>query len=189
MSPRARLPPLPARETDLLPDVRARLEAEGYTVYVNPDGSDYFDVVARRGEEVGLVELKRTDWKHLLVQAVARRGYGDWVVAVLPRRFSAERLRARADTELSRAIGIWWVGAHGLEVLREATPWSAGTRERFPDHRAALKEMLEAIASGAVPAGATWGGFPARTARRAGGRSAREWRLDEFDGAAAPPDG
>jgi hypothetical protein len=179
---RPRLPALPGREAELAGPVRAYLEAQGYAVHVNPDGRDYFDVVARRGSTIGLVELKRTDWKHLLVQAVSRRSYGDWVAVVLPRRAAAERLLARAEAEVARPIGVWTVGAGGVDVLRAAEPWPAATRALFPEHRAALEELLSWREAGGLPEGATWGGFVGRSARGGGGRPTREWRLDEFAG-------
>ncbi len=180
MTRRARLPPLPAREVDLVPVVRTELERQGYTVRVDPAGSDYFDLVARRGEEIGLVELKRTDWQHLLAQAVARRAYGDWVVAALARRTLAEKLLEHAATGLARSVGVWSVGPERIEVLRPAAPWPGTTRDLFREHRAALIELLDALDEHLLPEGAVWGGFAARTARAAGGRHAREWRLDEY---------
>jgi hypothetical protein len=172
----------PVRERELAPAVAGFLRARGYEVAVDPDGTDYFDLAAWRGEEVGLVELKIADWKTLTVQAAVRRTYSDWVAVALPRRSLAERLLARREGALLRPVGVWLVEAGTVEVLRPATPWPAATRALFPEHRAALRALLEARRDGFVPPGsATWGGFAARSARGAGGRHVREWRLDEFE--------
>jgi hypothetical protein len=183
------------RETTLIPPVERHLTADGYTVLVNPDGEDYFDLAAVRGEEVGLVELKIADWKTLKVQAAVRRTYADWVAVALPRRSLAERLLARMEGPLLHPVGVWLVEGEQLEILRAAEGWPPATRALFPEHRAALREMLAARAAGSLPVGATWSGFAARSAREAGGRHVREWRLDEFEGGTpvgepgAPTDG
>jgi hypothetical protein len=168
-------------ESTLAPPVQRFLAAQGYTVLIDPDGKDYFDVVALRGEEVGLVELKIADWKTLKVQAAVRRTYSDWVATALPRRSLAEKLLARMEGPLLRPVGVWVVEADHVTELRKAEPWPEETRALFPEHRAALREMLRAHAAGELPPGTTWSGFAGRSARAAGGRHVREWRLDEFD--------
>ncbi|HEV2315990.1 MAG TPA: hypothetical protein VGV89_00210 [Thermoplasmata archaeon] len=170
----------PRRESDLAPAVRAHLESQGFRVWVDPDGADFFDVVARRGEEVGLVELKLADWKTLLRQAVVRRTYGDWVAVALSRRSLAVKLLERAGTPNTRPIGIWSVEGPAPEVLRAAEPWPESTRSLFVEHRDALRLLLDTLEAGGVPEGARWTGFAARSGRGAGTRSSREWRLDEF---------
>lgn len=189
MSPRAKLPPLPAREKDLIAPVRAHLEAQGWRVWPDPDGEDYFDLAARRGDEVGLIELKKTDWKTLLRQAMERRVYADWVAVVLPRRTATERLRARASGPSLQPIGIWTITDGRLEELRPATPWPEETRALFPEHRAALRRLLDHREAGTASEGIAWSSFARWTRSAGGGRSAREWRLDEFPEDAPPKDG
>jgi hypothetical protein len=186
-----RAPPLPRREAELAPPVRRHLERLGYAVWVDPDGSGFFDIAARRGEEILLVELKRTDWRELLRQAVARRGYADRVAVALPRRSLAERLLARSGAGTARCVGVFVVDVRGGEIveLRPAEPWPESTRALFARGRQELGALLDGLASGGLPPGVGWGGFPQRPAHRPGGRAAREWRLDEFpepDGAAVP---
>jgi hypothetical protein len=172
-------------ERELAPPVERYLRGRGYEVLIDPDGKDYFDLVAWRGEEVGLVELKVSDWRALKVQAAVRRTYSDWVAVALPRRSLAERLLARMEGPLLAPVGVWLVEGEAIEVLRPETPWPEATRALFPEHRAALREMLAARRAGLLPPGSTtWDGFAARSAREAGGRHVREWRLDEFDEAA-----
>ena len=43
-------------EAELVRSTARYLETLGYRVRIDPDGADYFDLVARRGREVGLVE-------------------------------------------------------------------------------------------------------------------------------------
>lgn len=180
MSDGAPVAPPPRRESELAGPIRRYLEAQGYTVWVDPDGTDYFDVAARRGEEVGLVELKLSDWRTLLAQAVDRRGYADWVAVALPRRPAAERLLARAALGHAQRIGVWTVVGESVTVLRSARPWAPSTRELFELQRRSLRALLDLRAGGLVPEGVELSAFPARAVRRPGGRSAREWRLEEF---------
>src|SRR5580700_8943723 len=105
------------RETELVEPVRRYLEALGYRVFVNPDGADYFDVVVRRGTEVGLVELKVADWPKVLAQALRRRGWGDWVAVVLPRRSLAQRVVGRPTAPRGGRVGVWYLSAGSVEVL------------------------------------------------------------------------
>lgn len=180
MTRRPRAEPLPARETDLEPPVRRYLEGRGYRVYFDPDGQSFFDAVARHGEEVGLVELKLTDWKTLRRQGFVRRTFGDWSAVLLPRIAAAERLQAQAQAGLSRSIGVWYLEGGEVRVLRAAQTWSEATRTRFAPARAALLTLLDARDSGLVPPGVAWDGFG--SARIVGERrSLREGRLDEFD--------
>ena len=178
---------LPARESDLVPPVRQFLASAGYEVWVDPDGRGFFDVAARRGAELLLVELKLTDWRHLLAQAVARRGYADRVAVALPRESLARKLLARADGPAS-CVGVWWVRPDQVIELRGARPWPAATQELFAPGRKELDALLDARASGQLPEGIGWGGFPQRAEHRPGGRPAREWRIEEFP-TGQPPDG
>ena len=167
-------------ERELVPPVRAYLEGLGYRVYVDPDGADYFDVVARRGEEVGLVELKVADWKKVVHQALRRRGWGDWVAVVVPRRSLAEKIVARPSALRGTRVGVWYRDGDSVSVLRAAAPFVApGEIDPFPEPKHWLLERL-AIADGLAPGTVVTWGVPdaGRVAGR--GRSSRDWRLEEF---------
>lgn len=167
-------------ERELVPPVRAHLEALGYRVYVNPDGADYFDMVARKGPEVGLVELKVADWKRVVHQALRRRGWGDWVAVVVPRRSLAERIVARPVAPRGGRVGVWYLEAGGVVVLRPAAPFVvAGEVDPFPEPKTWLLERLEIAdgLEGGVPVGWSVPDAGHVAGRR---RSSRDWRLEEF---------
>jgi hypothetical protein len=183
-----RFPPLPAKEADLAPAVRAHLEPRGYTVWVNPDGRDYFDVVALRESEVGLIELKRTDWKHVVAQAARRRAWADWLAVVLPRRSLATRALGARAGPIAPRIGVWLAEGGRIEELRPARALRlAADADPFADDRAELRAMLASLTDGTVPVGVLWS-LLGRASVRAGRRGAtREWRLEEFPDPATGP--
>ena len=78
----------PARETDLYAPVRAFLEARGYTV--RSEVLDC-DVTATRGDELLVVELKRSLGTELLVQATQRQRAAESVYVAVPRPRGAGR--------------------------------------------------------------------------------------------------
>jgi hypothetical protein len=167
--------------------VRRHLESLGYRVFVNPDGADYFDVVVRRGSEVGLVELKVADWKTVVTQALRRRGWGDWVAVVLPRRSLAEKAVARRTAPRGTRVGVWYLANDAVEILRPATPFVLeGEVDPFPDPKRWLLERL-AIADGAGVAEPVTCSVPDAGRVGARRRSSREWRLDEFPEPVGPP--
>jgi len=77
------------RETDLYAPVRDLLIADGYAVRGEVRGCD---VVGRRGDDVVVVELKRSFNATLLFQAVRRQRHADSVYVAIPR---PPRLRGR----------------------------------------------------------------------------------------------
>lgn len=171
----------PRRESELAPAVRAHLESEGYRVWVDPDGSDYFDVVARRGATIALVELKLTDGRRVLEQALRRRGWADQVSVAVARESVARRILERPVAERGRRIGIWWIDDGRVRVLRAAEPLvRPGEPDPFEALRAELGERLDLLESGALVPGVSWS--LAAAARRApsGPRGTKEWRLEEF---------
>lgn len=174
------------RETELLGPVTTHLEAEGYRVYPNADAEDFFDVVARRADELGIVELKVADWSHALYQAVERRQWADWVAVVLPRRSLAERLHRASSGPMTRRIGIWVVEGGEVRVVRMAHRVDReGLPESWGASRERLVRMLDLMDAGEIPAGTSW----ASAVRAAGLRGRGRWRLEEFAGRADPPGG
>ncbi len=169
------------REKDLAPPVRGFLEGQGYRVWVDPDGSDFLDMVARRGTEIGLIELKLADWRKLLAQAIRRRGWADWVAVALPRESLARRLLAAPQAVRAQRVGVWAVVDGTVRVLRPAEPlWGAGETHPFPELRERLATLTDLLGEGALPEGVRWN-LPGSRGRLPGGRRAtRDWRMEEF---------
>lgn len=169
------------RESDLAVPVERYLAPLGYRVWVDPDGSDYFDVVARRGEEVGLIELKLADWKGVLAQAVARRGWGSWTAVVVPRESLGQRLLAHPRNERTARVGIWLVRGGTIEILRPAAPSIApGENDPYESLRAEFRHLLDAMESGVLPPKVGWTYLRGWARFQQGGRPAKSWSLEEF---------
>jgi len=176
------VPPEPRlRESELRAPVRAHLEAQGFRTWIAPDGRDYFDLVALRGEEIGLVELKVSAARQVFGQALRRRAWADWVAVAIPGRRAAERLLARPAADRAERVGIWIVGPSGIRELRSARPmYAEGEPRPFEEARARFRELLRALESGELPDGIDWGIFGAPRLPGAHRRSTRDWRLEEF---------
>jgi hypothetical protein len=174
------------KEKELEPPVERFLRAQGYRTYCDPDGTGYFDVIAVRDEpaSVGLVELKIADWRRVFDQALLRRGWGDWVAVVLPKRTLAQRALQRRAPPLVRSVGVWVVeGAGEVRVLREAAPLSSlPGAEAFDPLRAHLRESLRMLDSGLLPPGTSW--RIVRPHRRSGRPGSPlhpgHWRIEEL---------
>ena len=167
-------------EREVVATAAAFLAARGYRVYPNPDSTDYFDLVARRGEEVGLVEAKVSGSRAVLVQALKRRAWGDWVAVVLPSEKAAERLVARTEGTRAAPVGVWAAKAGEVRVVREAAPWvRPGKADPFADLRVRFRAVLDRIDSGEIPPEVRWAGVVRAVRRAGGGRGFAEWRLDE----------
>jgi hypothetical protein len=157
------------------------LEQRGYRVYPNPDTADYFDLVARRGDEVGLVEAKVSGSRAVLVQALKRRAWGDWVAVVLPSETAAKRLALRTNGTRASRVGVWSTGRGRVTVVRPAEPWvRPGENDPFSELRRRFRTVLDRIDSGEIPKDVPWGGIVRVVRQASGGRSFAEWRLDEI---------
>lgn len=158
----------------------AHLESLGYRVRIDPDGSDYFDLVARRGEEVGLVEAKVAAPRAVLTQALKRRGWGDWTAVVLASPVSAERLARRTAGTRAEPVGVWSIESGQVRVHREAAPWViAGVSDPYAGLRQRFRAVLDALDAGELPDGVRWDGVVREVRRASSGRGFSEWRLDE----------
>jgi hypothetical protein len=135
------------RETDLDPPVRAFLEARGYLVRSEVHGCD---LVATRGEELLLVELKRGLGLELLMQALDRQRLSPAVYLAVPRGRALEQPRRwRGTLRLLRRLelGLLLVsfgrgGAGRVEAVLDPRPYDA--RKRRLDggaRRAVLSEL------------------------------------------------
>jgi hypothetical protein len=176
-APRAAVRP---RETELVAAARQHLEEEGYRVWVDPDGRDYFDLVARRGQEVGLVEAKVAHTRAVLAQALRRRVWGDWVAVIISSERSARGLADRTSGTRAAPVGIWCARGSAITVVRPARPWTVtGEPDPYADLRARLRRILDALESGELPGSVPWDGVVREVRRASGGRGFSEWRLDE----------
>ncbi|HEV2449504.1 MAG TPA: hypothetical protein VGU43_03720 [Thermoplasmata archaeon] len=172
-------------ESELVAPVTRFFEKRGYRCYRAPDGQDYLDLVARKGGEIGLVELKLSAAATVMTQALRRRGWGDWVAVALEGRRAAVRALDSPGGEYRKRVGILAVEGSFVEELRPYRPiHNPGEPHPFPELKRRLMELLDALDSGTLPPGVGWGAlWPAW----AGGRRAgREWRLDELDEGLAP---
>lgn len=160
------------------------LAEQGYEVRIDPDGTDYFDLVARKGEEVGLVEVKVGNARAVLAQALRRRGWADWSAVALGSARAADRLVARTAATRASPVGVWSVGEESVRVHRAPTPWvRPGADDPFVALRAQFRRWLDLVESAELGEGVRWEGVPGAVRRASGGRGFREWRLDEPSGA------
>jgi hypothetical protein len=167
-------------EKEVVATAAAFLESQGYRVYPNLDATDYFDLVARRADEVGLVEAKVSGSRAVLVQALKRRAWGDWVAVVLPSETSAERLAARTIGTRAARVGVWVAAAGTVRVVRAAEPWvRPGDHDPYAGLRVRFRSVLDRIDSGELPSDVPWSGVVRAVRQASGGRGFAEWRLDE----------
>ncbi len=168
------------RETEVVAAAATFLTTQGYRVYPNPDAGDYFDLVARRGDEVGLVEAKVAGTRKVLVQALKRRAWGDWVAVVLPSELAARRLVGRTDSTRASPVGVWVACDGVVRVLRPARAWvRPGDEDPYSELRARFRAVLDRVDSGEIPVDVPWSGVVGAVRRASGGRGFAEWRLDE----------
>jgi hypothetical protein len=166
-------------ERELLEAVARAYAERGYRAYLDPDGTDYFDLAVRRGEEVGLVEGKVGQPSEVLVQALRRRPWADWVAVVVSPGTTAARLVARTSGRRSAGVGVW---AYDRGTVRELRPPVVGSGEGadpFVATRERFRRVLIDLDEGRLPIGVRWSGVVAAVRRASGGRSFSEWRLDE----------
>lgn len=176
----------PLSEHALAEPVRRHLEALGYRVWADPDGSDYFDIVALREEEVGLVELKLADGPRVFAQALRRRAWGDWVAVAVASQRSAERL-VRRTTPLARRVGVWLVRGDTVEVCRASQPWS-GPDASYEEDRRRFRNLFARLANGELPSGIRWSGVPTMVRRASAGRGFAEYTIEELTSSDRPGD-
>ncbi|HTT14199.1 MAG TPA: hypothetical protein VMG81_00220 [Thermoplasmata archaeon] len=167
-------------ERELVAVVAAHCAAQGYRTYIDPDGSDYFDLVVRRGDEVGLVEAKRSNARAVLQQALRRRVWGDWTAVALPGARAARRLADRTRGSRAAPVGVWLVRGTAVKELRAAVPWAVpGTPDPYAPLRDRFRAVLTSLDRGELPASVAWDAVPSAVRRASRGRGFAEWRLDE----------
>jgi hypothetical protein len=176
--------PRPVRppERELLEAVAREYAERGYRTYVDPDGSDYFDLAVRREEEVGLIEGKLAGASEVLGQALRRRPWADWVAVVLASERSAQRLIARTTAHRASVVGVWACSDGRARELRPPTSCRADPEDPFEEHRRRFRQHLLDLDRGVLPAGVRWSSVVGEVRRASAGRGFSEWRLDELDG-------
>lgn len=174
-------PPRRARPSELsiLETTVAHLQGLGYRTYLDPDGSSYFDLAVVRGDELGLVEGKVGNPKRVLLQALVRRAWADWVAVVVDSPRSAERLVRRTGSGRAATVGVWSVSDGRLTELR-APAHRVLPPAPFVSLKERLRAALDAIERGDTPAGVGWSGVVGEVYRASGGRGFSEWRLEEL---------
>jgi len=161
--------------------VAVELRRRGYRTYLDPDGRDYFDLAARKDEEVGLIEGKVGRGSEVLAQALRRRPWADWVAVVVSPAGLADRLVARTAGHRAGAVGVWaYEGGRAREV-RPAVRWALGSPDPFSATRERFRNHLLDLDRGLLPAEVGWSGVVGEVRKASRGRGFAEWRLDELD--------
>ena len=128
-------------ETDLYPPVKAFLEAQGFVAKGEVGAAD---VVARRGDEVLIVELKTGFSLTLLQQAVARQAVTDTVYVAVPRWKGKAGWRAfKGNVGLCKrlGVGVLSVRLEDGQVQAHCDPVPFRPRKSKPRKAALLKEF------------------------------------------------
>jgi hypothetical protein len=131
------------KESDLYPPVRRYLEAQGYSVHSEVAGCD---IVAKRGDEMLVVELKRKISLALLAQAAERKKISDSVYIAVPvpagRRVPGNFRRTKA---LLRRLEIGCILIEELKTKRKIRtvlhPLPFTERKSPKKTRAVLREI------------------------------------------------
>jgi hypothetical protein len=157
---------MPTAETDLYEPIRRFLQRRGYEVEGEVRGCD---VVARRGEELLVIELKRRFSVQLLTQAVERQEYADAVYVALPvssataypPNYRALR-RLLKRLELGLLLVRFLKRSVRVEIAFHPEEW---TRKRRKKARAAIiREVQGRLVEGASGGSATRGDVERLTA-------------------------
>jgi hypothetical protein len=116
--------PTAPREADLYPPVKAYLQARGYDVKGEVGAAD---IVARRGDDLLIVELKRGFTLGLFHQAVDRLALTDLVYVAVPAGGQAKALAANVKLARRIGFGVMTVRLRDgfVEVLADPGPYAA----------------------------------------------------------------
>lgn len=129
------------RETDLYPPVKAWLEEAGYTVHGEVGGCD---VAARRGDDLVLIEIKRSINLDLLLQVTRRQEADAAVYAAVPAPRTVDRRWSGLTRLLKRLeVGLLLVYLESARPRVEPAfhPLRLSPRRRKKATRAILTEM------------------------------------------------
>ncbi len=113
------------KEADLYPDLKAYLEAQGYTVKAEIGACD---LMARRGDEPAVVvEMKLTFSLSLVMQGVARQALFDDVYLAIPVTEKGWKLRYKDIVALCRRLGLGLLAVkpgQGVEAHLDPAPYT-----------------------------------------------------------------
>ena len=112
-----------ARESDLYPPLKAFLQRQGYAVKGEVGAAD---VVARRGDELVIVELKQSFSLALFHQGIERLAITDHVYLAVPAGGKTKPLKANVKLARRLGLGVLTVRARDgfVEVLAEPGPYA-----------------------------------------------------------------
>jgi hypothetical protein len=130
-------------ETELSAPVKAYLESHGYQV--NCEVKDC-DIVATRGDDLIIVELKTSVNLTLLVQATKRQSISDSVYVAVPAPTKRNRQWRGTLTVLKRLeVGLLLVeeGAMGMVVSKQFDPLPYQRKKNTRSRRALLTEVAD----------------------------------------------
>ncbi len=130
-------------ETELSAPVKAYLEAHGYQV--NCEVKDC-DIVATKGDDLIIVELKTSVNLTLLVQATKRQSISDSVYVAVPAPTKRNRQWRGTLTVLKKLeIGLLLVseGAMGMFVSKQFDPMAYQKKKNSRNRRAVLTEVAD----------------------------------------------
>ena len=130
-------------ETELSAPVKAYLESHGYQV--NCEVKDC-DIVATKGDDLIIVELKKSVNLTLLVQATKRQSISDSVYVAVPAPAKRNRQWRGTLTVLKRLeVGLLLVeeGAMGMLVSKQFDPLPYQRKKNTRNRRALLTEVAD----------------------------------------------
>ena len=113
----------PVRESDLYPDLKAYLQSQGFDVKSEIGACD---LMARRGEDVVVVEMKLSFSLALVMQGVARQAMFDHVYLAVPVSQKGWQLRYRDIIGLCRRLGLGLLAVkpgQGVEAHLDPGPY------------------------------------------------------------------
>lgn len=139
------------KEADLYPPIKAYLEAQGYSVKGEVGAAD---VVARRGDDLVIVEMKLGFSLALFHQGIARLAVTDAVYLAVPAGGKTKALRANIALARRAGLGVMTVRLRDglVEVLADPGPYAA---RRAPKKRAQLLRAFDRIRGDPNAGGAT----------------------------------
>ena len=136
----ARAPSKKSAETDLCHPIGQYLTAQGYTVRSEVN---HCDITAVKGDELIIIELKRSVNVTLLIQATRRQHVTDSVYVALPRPRLSRAWKGIRHLLRRLELGLIWVSLDGggpaVEIVFHPVPFRR--RKRAQARRAVLTEI------------------------------------------------